>query len=101
MQHLGRNLRRENAAAYPRRLFDIENQKDVCDGFLARPASNLPMTRPTRPALHPQGSSRGYVSATVAPQTVIFIWMFGSLSIFPVHVKGHHYGGGDLFGRAE
>jgi len=52
-------------------------------------------------SLRPQRSSPGSISATVAPQTVIFIWMFGSLSIFPVHVKGHHYGGGDLFGRAE
>src|SRR5690242_13988035 len=96
-------MRRKNAVARPFRLF--ENQKDVCDASL-RAGSRAPRAICRRrvqrvPPGHPQRPSPGSISVTVAPQTVIFIRIFGSLSIFAVHVKGHHYGGGDLFGRAR
>ena len=90
---------RENASTYLR-LFDIENQKEVCH---ARADSRKPgaiCRRHVRrvSSLHSQRSSAGFISAMVAPQTVTFIRIFGSLGIFPVHVKGHHCGGGTSLG---
>ena len=69
-------------------LFDIGNQKKFVSWRLGEPASeqgaraanNTPATRLQCAAAHPQGSSWSYVLATVAPQTAIFIVMFGAKS---------------------